>query len=75
MNFKSCRYWKAKTKEEENDSNKAESDNRFIIEKYSTSEIAELMGSEWEPNGVQAFIRNDYALTNPDAYIACYEPR
>ena len=33
------------------------------------------MGSEWEPNGVQAFIRNDYALTNPDAYIACYEPR
>ena len=56
-------------------SNKAENDHRFIIEKYSTSEIAELMGSEWEPNGVQAFIRNDYALTNPDAYIACYEPR
>lgn len=55
-------------------SNKPENDHRFIVEKYSTNEIAKLMGNEWEPNGVQAFVRNDYALTNPDAYIACYEP-
>lgn len=33
-------------------SNKVESDNRFIIEKYFMSEIVELMGSEWEFNGV-----------------------
>lgn len=55
-------------------SSKPEDDNRFIVEKYSTNEIAKLMGNEWESNGVQAFVRNDYALTNPDAYIACYEP-
>jgi 5-methylcytosine-specific restriction protein B len=52
---------------------KQSDDLRFIVEKFKPSRINALMGSEWEPNGVQPYIRNQAALVNPEAYIGIYK--
>ena len=53
---------------------KSDNNLRFIIEKFESSEISKLMGDEWELPGIQPYIRNEAALTDPLAYIGIYEP-
>lgn len=53
---------------------KPDNDSRFIVEKFSSSEMSRLMGDEWELSGIQPYVRNDSALVNPQAYIGIYEP-
>ncbi|HCE2648467.1 TPA: AAA family ATPase [Vibrio parahaemolyticus] len=45
---------------------------RFIIEQFDVDEMAQLMGDDWELNGIQPYVRNDEALNSPDAYIGIY---
>jgi 5-methylcytosine-specific restriction protein B len=52
---------------------KPNNDLRFIIEKFSSSDMSKLMGDEWELSGIQPYVRNDDALSNPEAYIGIYE--
>jgi 5-methylcytosine-specific restriction endonuclease McrBC GTP-binding regulatory subunit McrB len=52
---------------------KPNNDLRFIIEKFSSSDMSKLMGDEWELSGIQPYVRNDAALSNPQAYIGVYE--
>jgi 5-methylcytosine-specific restriction protein B len=47
---------------------------RFIVEKFSSSQISQLMGNDWEQPGIEPYVRNDAALTQPQAYIGIYEP-
>jgi 5-methylcytosine-specific restriction protein B len=35
--------------------------------------MSKLMGDEWELSGIQPYVRNDAALSNPQAYIGVYE--
>ncbi len=51
---------------------KADEDLRFIKEQFDAEEMIRLMGSDWELNGVQPYVRNSQALKNPDAYIGIY---
>jgi 5-methylcytosine-specific restriction protein B len=52
---------------------KPNNDLRFIIEKFTSSDMSKLMGDEWELAGIQPYVRNDSALNNPQAYIGIYE--
>ena len=52
---------------------KSEPKSRFIIEKFNSSKIHKLMGNDWEPSGIQSYVRNVEALSNPQAYIGIYE--
>lgn len=45
---------------------------RFVIEQFGNSEIAELMGDDWEVQGIQPYCRNQEAFKNPQAYIGVY---
>lgn len=45
---------------------------RFIIEQFDADEMTQLMGHDWELNGVLPYTRNRQALKNPDAYIGIY---
>ena len=45
---------------------------RFVIEQFGNSEIAELMGDDWEVQGIQPYCRNQKAFKNPQAYIGVY---
>ncbi|MUK93525.1 AAA domain-containing protein [Aliivibrio fischeri] len=45
---------------------------RFVIEQFGNSEIAELMGDDWEVPGIQSYCRNQKAFKNPQAYIGVY---
>lgn len=45
---------------------------RFVIEQFGNSEIAELMGDDWEVQGIQPYCRNQKAFLNPQAYIGVY---
>lgn len=47
-------------------------DLRFIVEQFGNSEIAELMGDDWEVQGIQPYCRNQEAFKNPQAYIGVY---
>ncbi|UTM56694.1 AAA family ATPase [Photobacterium sp. CCB-ST2H9] len=51
---------------------KTDDDLRFIVEQFDIDEITQLMGDEWEPSGVRAYVRNNQALMSPDAYIGIY---
>jgi 5-methylcytosine-specific restriction protein B len=53
---------------------KSNNDLRFIIEKFTSSDMSKLMGDEWELSSIQPYVRNDSALVNPQAYIGIYEP-
>ncbi|QOL27347.1 AAA family ATPase [Thalassotalea sp. LPB0316] len=52
---------------------KQEAQLRFIIEKFDSSEIANLMGNDWELNGVQPYTRNSMAFKDAKAFIGIYE--
>ncbi|MEC6881810.1 McrB family protein [Photobacterium piscicola] len=45
---------------------------RFVIEQFSNSEIAELMGDDWEVQGIHSYCRNQEAFKTPQAYIGVY---
>ena len=45
---------------------------RFIKEQFGAEEMTQLMGDDWELNGVQRYVRNSQALKSPDAYIGIY---
>ncbi|MUK77989.1 AAA domain-containing protein [Aliivibrio fischeri] len=45
---------------------------RFVIEQFGNSEIAELMGDDWEVQGIQPYCRNQKAFLNSQAYIGVY---
>jgi 5-methylcytosine-specific restriction protein B len=46
---------------------------KFIKEKFTSTSITKLMGSEWQQEGITAYKRNSAALKNPKAYIGIYE--
>ncbi|GAA58321.1 hypothetical protein P20652_0175 [Pseudoalteromonas sp. BSi20652] len=46
---------------------------KFIEEKFTDTSIAELMGTEWQQEGITPYKRNVEALNNPEAYMGVYE--
>ncbi len=51
---------------------KTNEEHRFIREQFNSEEMTQLMGDDWELNGVQPYVRNSQALKSPDAYIGIY---
>ena len=51
---------------------KTNEEHRFIREQFDVEEMTQLMGDDWELNGVQPYVRNSQALKSPDAYIGIY---
>ncbi|MGR6839645.1 McrB family protein [Aliivibrio wodanis] len=45
---------------------------RFIVEQFDSNDIAELMGPDWEIQGIQPYCRNQEVFKNPQAYIGVY---
>ncbi|WP_300177498.1 AAA family ATPase [uncultured Aliivibrio sp.] len=45
---------------------------RFIVEQFGSNDIAELMGADWEVQGIPPYCRNQEAFKNPQAYIGVY---
>ncbi len=45
---------------------------RFVIEQFDASEVAQLMGEDWDQTGVQPYSRNNQALKTAAAYIGIY---
>ena len=46
---------------------------KFIEKKFTDTSIAELMGAEWQQEGITPYKRNTKALNNPEAYMGVYE--
>lgn len=45
---------------------------RFVVEQFDASEVAQLMGEDWDQTGVQPYSRNNQALKTAAAYIGIY---
>nr|WP_265414195.1 AAA family ATPase [Photobacterium damselae] len=45
---------------------------RFVIEQFDANEIAQLMGDDWDQEGIQPYVRNDHAFKAAAAYISIY---
>ncbi len=51
---------------------KTEDNLRFVVERFNASQVAQLMGNDWDLAGVQPYVRNKHALKQPNAYIGIY---
>nr|WP_255199455.1 AAA family ATPase [Photobacterium damselae] len=45
---------------------------RFVVEQFDANEIAQLMGDDWDQEGIQPYVRNDHAFKAAAAYIGIY---